>query len=135
MKPQTVCRTCLFDSLAFGDLRVSNHLVWRAELNEGELGVLCDLRCQGRLPTVGWTCEHKHKWFTLLSEYCCFGRLWLNSLSTLQEYGHQRSAVAVLGLLDKQLSVIQDVGNGVAPFDDPVHDVAGVILLVCAKSL
>lgn len=27
----------LFDRLALGDLRVSNHFVWRADLNEGEL--------------------------------------------------------------------------------------------------
>lgn len=29
--------TNLLDCLAFGDLGVANHLVWRADLNEGEL--------------------------------------------------------------------------------------------------
>lgn len=48
--------TYLFDCLALGDLWVSNHLVWRADLNEGELWVLCNLSCQRCFPTVGWTC-------------------------------------------------------------------------------
>ena len=41
------------DGLALGNLGVSYHLVWRADLDEGELGVLGDLGCQGCLPTVG----------------------------------------------------------------------------------
>ena len=46
------CGVYLFDCLALGDLRASNHLVWRADLNEGELRVLCNLCCQGCLSTV-----------------------------------------------------------------------------------
>lgn len=54
---------------------------------------------------------------------------------TLQQHGHQRRAVAVLGLLDQELPVVQDVGNRVAPLDDAVHDVAGIILLVRSERL
>lgn len=54
----THCGMYLFDCLALWDLRASNHLVWRADLNEGELRVLCNLRCQGCLSTVWrtWRC-------------------------------------------------------------------------------
>lgn len=54
---------------------------------------------------------------------------------TLQQHSHQRCAIAILGLLHQQLSVIQDMSDGVAPLDDAVHDVASIILLVCAKRL
>lgn len=59
--------------------------------------------------------------------------LW--AVLTLQQHGHQRRAVTVLGLLHQQLAVVHDVGHGVAPLDDTVHDVAGVILLVGAEGL
>ena len=45
----------LFDGLALGDLRVSDHLVRGADLDEGELGVLRDLGSQSRLPAAGRT--------------------------------------------------------------------------------
>lgn len=54
---------------------------------------------------------------------------------TFQQHCHQWCAVAVLGLLHQQLAVIQDVSDGVAPFDDAVRDVAGVVLLVGAERL
>lgn len=54
---------------------------------------------------------------------------------TLQQHSHQRRAIAILGLLHQQLSVIQDMSDGVAPLDDAVHDVASIIFLVCAESL
>lgn len=43
----------LLDGLALGDLRVSDHLVGGADLDEGELGILGDLGSQGRFPAVG----------------------------------------------------------------------------------
>lgn len=43
----------LFDGLALGDLRVSDHLVGGADLDERELGILCDFSSQRRFPTVG----------------------------------------------------------------------------------
>lgn len=48
--------TCpnLFDGLALGDLRVSDHLVGGADLDEGELGILCNFSSQRRFPTIGW---------------------------------------------------------------------------------
>lgn len=54
---------------------------------------------------------------------------------TFQQHRHQWGAVAVLGLLHQQLAVIQDVSDGVAPLDDAVHNVAGVVLLVGAERL
>lgn len=54
---------------------------------------------------------------------------------TLQQYRHQRRAVAVLRLLNQQLAVLQDHRHRVAPADDPVHDVAGVVLLIGAVCL
>ena len=54
---------------------------------------------------------------------------------TLQQHGHKGRAVAVLGLLHQQLAVVQHRGDGVAPLDDAVHDVAGVVLLVGAERL
>lgn len=54
---------------------------------------------------------------------------------TLQQHGHQRRAVAVLGLLNQQLAILEDHGHRVAPADDPVHDVAGVVLLIGAVRL
>lgn len=56
-------------------------------------------------------------------------------LLTFQQHCHQWCAVAVLGLLHQQLAVIQDMSDGVAPLDDAVHDVAGVVLLVGAERL
>lgn len=76
------CSTYLFDCLALGDLRVANHLVWRADLNEGELRVLCNLGCQGRLSTVGWTWEcvwRGEEGYNLLS--AC---VWLQQLSEVK---------------------------------------------------
>lgn len=49
-----VLRYNLFDGLAFGDLRVSDHLVGGADLDEGELGVFSDLRSQRCFSTVRW---------------------------------------------------------------------------------
>lgn len=60
--------------------------------------------------------------------------IWTEDL-TLQKNGHQWRSVAVLCLLDQQLSIVQHVGHRVAPFNDAVHDVAGVILLIGAKGL
>lgn len=54
---------------------------------------------------------------------------------TFQEHWHQRRAVAVLGLLNQELPVLQHRGHGVAPPDDAVHDVAGVILLIGPEGL
>lgn len=54
---------------------------------------------------------------------------------TLQQHRHQRSALAVLGLLHKQLPVLQHRRHRVAPSDDSVHDVAGVVLLIGTKRL
>lgn len=54
---------------------------------------------------------------------------------TLQQRRHQRRAVAVLCLLNQQLAVLQDHGHRVAPADDPVHDVAGVVFLIGAVRL
>lgn len=45
----------LFNGLAFGDLRVSYHLVGRADLDEGELGIFSNLCSQRCFPTVRWT--------------------------------------------------------------------------------
>lgn len=45
----------LLDSLAFGDLGESDHLVGGADLDEGELGVFCDLNSQRRFAAVGGT--------------------------------------------------------------------------------
>lgn len=47
-------RPDLFDGLALGDLRVSDHLVRGADLDEGELGILGDFSSQRRFPTVRW---------------------------------------------------------------------------------
>lgn len=63
-----------------------------------------------------------------LSERLCVG-------PTFQKHRDQRRAVAVLRLLHEQLPVVQDRGHRVAPSDDVVHDVAGVVLLVGAKCL
>ena len=54
---------------------------------------------------------------------------------TFQQHRHQGCTVAVLSLLHQQLAVIQDVSDGVAPLDDAVHDVTGVVLLVGAECL
>lgn len=45
----------LFNGLAFGDLRVSYHLVGGADLDEGELGIFSNLCSQRCFPTVRWT--------------------------------------------------------------------------------
>lgn len=70
-----------------------------------------------------------------MAQKCLSWASWLVSVPTLQQHGHQRRAVAVLGLLHQQLPVVQDVSDGVAPLDDAVHDVVGVVLLVGAESL
>lgn len=54
---------------------------------------------------------------------------------TFQQHRHQRRAVAVLRLLHQQLAVLEDHGHRVAPADDPVHDIAGVVLLIGAVRL
>lgn len=51
----------LFDGLAFGDLRVSDHLVGGADLDKGELWVFRDLSCQRCLPTVRWALKERNK--------------------------------------------------------------------------
>lgn len=60
---------------------------------------------------------------------------WSCVRPTFQEHRHQRRAVAVLCLLDQELPVPQHRGHRVAPPDDPVHDVAGVVLLIGPKRL
>lgn len=76
-------------------------------------------------------------WFCLLSEcllfnfgYCLSGKYF-----TLQQHSHQRSPITVLCLLDEQLSILQDMVDGVAPFDDAVHDIAGIVFLICTECL
>lgn len=54
---------------------------------------------------------------------------------TFKQHGHQRSSVAVLGLLNKQLSILQHVTHRIAPFNDAVHNVARIILLIRTKCL
>lgn len=64
----------LFDRLALGDLRVSDHLVWRTDLNEGELRVLCNLSRQGRLSAVGWAWERRGTMYCL--RLCSYSVGW-----------------------------------------------------------
>lgn len=70
---------------------------------------------------------------------------WINSVKasgdagscalTLQQHRHQRRSVAVLCLLNQQLAVLQHHRHWVPPGDDPVHKVAGVVLLIGAIRL
>lgn len=54
---------------------------------------------------------------------------------TFEEHRHQWRAVAVLCLLHQELPVLQHRGHGVAPPDDAVHDVAGIVLLIGPEGL
>lgn len=54
---------------------------------------------------------------------------------TFQKDADQRSAVTVLGLLNKQLPVIQHPRYWIAPLNNSIHDVARVVFLVGSKCL
>ena len=83
----------LLDGLALGRLMVADHVLRRAQLDEGEVWGFGDLGGQGSLPA---------------------GR------RAFQQHGDQRRAVAGACLRDDQVAVLQDAGDGFSPRDDPV---------------
>lgn len=63
------------------------------------------------------------------------GQKGISLSCTFQQDADQGSAVTVLGLLDQQLPIIQHPRHWVPPLNDPIHDVAGIVLLVGSKCL
>lgn len=74
--------TYLLDGLALGDLRMANHLVWRADLDEGELGLLGDLGSQGGLAAVRRPCGQ-----TAFMVFCMTVLCWEYTPIPREQYG------------------------------------------------
>lgn len=118
---------------------MSDHLVWGADLDKGELGIFGNLSCQRRFPTARWAWGRSRftPWLSIksLGVYSLIICLVVCLSPTFKENRHQGCAVTVLCLLYQQLTVFQDGRHWVAPPDYTVHDVTGVVLLVGSKCL
>lgn len=53
----------------------------------------------------------------------------------LQKHSYEWCPFTVLSLLHQKFSISQNVRHSVAPLYNAIHDVAGVILLICTKGL
>lgn len=114
---------------AFHSTKHSDGQMAWAESQEQRISLALPVLAKRTFPTRNTNVQHQAKHLSWPS------RAGPSPFPTLQQHGHQRRAVAVLGLLHQQLPVVQDVSDGVAPLDDAVHDVAGIVLLVRAESL
>ena len=87
---------------------IADHVLWCAQLDEGEVRSFGNLGSQRRLATAR---------------------------GTFQEHGDQRRAVAGACLRDDEVTILQDASDGLSPHDDSVGQESVQCFFAAAKGL